>query len=72
MQDDSFPPLIKQIQAEDYTLKIVIKKENIEAHDKIYEINGIFHGWKMTEEVVDSATTEPLTTTSTAAVISQS
>lgn len=69
VQDESFPPIIKSIQAQDYTLKIFITKGNIEGLDKVYEVNGIFRGWKMKQELVEEPIPMPIPTTSTAAVI---
>lgn len=68
-QDGSFPPAIKMLQAQDYTLKILIKRDNIENNIKIYEVNGIFVGWKLEEQNLQETQTIPNTTTSTTTVI---
>ncbi|KAL8147938.1 hypothetical protein AgCh_005317 [Apium graveolens] len=63
-QDDSFPPIIKSLQARDYTIKIPITEENIVGEHKIYEVNGIFEGWNMKQEIINEQLLDPHLTSS--------
>lgn len=68
MQDDSFPANLKTLQAQDYTLKILIKDENINQQHKIFEVNGIFTGWNIKQETLEDEVHFHQTTTTTAEV----